>query len=295
MTAPDFKTACRMAKASDVTYYVDASGGMTSCPNYAGVGFVSLPTPVTADGINAALVGTTATEVIVAFRGTLRLDTKDWDDFIDSLLDWINDANAILVSVPYATGLVHRGFSESLQSLWGPVLTAVRAQQTASGLPVVVTGHSKGGALASLGAIRLVNEAHITPQTVYTFASPRTGDSPFAAQYNQALPVDWRFENTNDIVPHLPPTSGLLEFLAEVDPRLRGLRSHDYQSVGHLEYFNWSGGLDQGSSLALDAQRMLHLAELLATGQIRQIADDHSIEGQYLPKTCRLTAPGSTA
>jgi hypothetical protein len=281
-----------MAKASDVTYYIGQAGGMASCPFYADVGFTALPTSILDGLVNVALVGTTATEVIVAFRGTLPINTDDWDDFIYSVLDWINDANAALVPVPYTVGLVHRGFSESLQSLWNQLLQAVRSHQAASGLPVVVTGHSKGGALATLGAIRLLNEGSIVPAAVYTFASPRTGDSPFAWNYNSHIPNDWRFENTDDLVPHLPPAAVLIDFLAEVDSRLHGLTSHDYHSVGKLEFFNWTGGLTQGSSLMLDAQRMLHLAELLATGQIRKLAQDHSMEKQYLPKTCgKQSAP----
>ena len=58
----DMLTASRMAKASDVTYFVDAPGGAPSCPFYPMVGFAAPPQWFVANVINAALVGTTATE-----------------------------------------------------------------------------------------------------------------------------------------------------------------------------------------------------------------------------------------
>ena len=139
-----------MAKASDVCYSIGAPGGLTSCPFYNDVGFTSPPRSFTADMINAALVGATATEIILAFRGTLPIDTADWNGFIDSVDDWVHNGEAVLVKAPYAPGLVHQGFSASLETLWSSAAAAVR-QLTATQLPVVVTGHSKGGAPGDLG------------------------------------------------------------------------------------------------------------------------------------------------
>src|SRR6516225_3560756 len=104
---PDMNAACRMAKASDVAYYIDRPGGPAACPFYNDVGFVAAPQSFVANGINAALVGTTATEVVAAFRGTLPLDTENWNAFVESVLDWVNDAEAELVPASYTTGKVH--------------------------------------------------------------------------------------------------------------------------------------------------------------------------------------------
>jgi hypothetical protein len=43
--ALDMITALRMAKAADVTYYVDKPGGVTACPFYAEVGFIAFAVP----------------------------------------------------------------------------------------------------------------------------------------------------------------------------------------------------------------------------------------------------------
>ena len=40
--------------------------------------------------------------------------------------------------------------------------------------------------------------------TVYTYASPRTGDPAFASTYNQVVKNSFRIANRLDLVPHLP-------------------------------------------------------------------------------------------
>lgn len=289
MIAVDLTTACRMAKASDVTYYADLPGGSSGCPNYAGVGYTAPPEAYYADVINAAVLGVTEYAVVLAFRGTLTIDTENWHAFWDSILDWLDDADAKHITVPYTTGLVHQGFADSLESLWNQFIPSVR-RLTAGGLPLLVTGHSKGGALATLAAVRLLHDEHIEPAGVLTFGAPRAGDSQFASACDSTLQKHWRFENTNDIVPHLPPKAVLLEFLGNVEPRLKGLSAHDYEHAGTLEFLNWSGGITQGDSITLDAARMARLFGLLAIGQVEEIAHDHSIEKQYIPKVCSASS-----
>jgi hypothetical protein len=135
-----------------------------------------------------------------------------------------------------------------------------------------------------LGAIRLQPEAGITPAGVCTYGSARAGNTSFAEDYAARIARDSRFENRDDLLPHLPPTVTLLSFLAQVDSRLAGLAAHGYQHVGLLEFLDWNGAIDEGSSLALDANRLLHFAELAAIGKIVKVAQDHSLEKQYIPK-----------
>jgi hypothetical protein len=63
-----------------------------------------------------------------------------------------------------------------------------------------VTGHSLGGAMATLASVRLASEGY-TVRAVYTFGSPRVGDRAFRRKYR--LP-NYRFVNDDDLVPHLP-------------------------------------------------------------------------------------------
>ena len=69
-----------------------------------------------------------------------------------------------------------------------------------------LTGHSLGGALATLAA------AHLGPETIqglYTFGCPRVGDAPFAS----VLPAQSyvRFVHRDDWVPTVPP--GILGYV----------------------------------------------------------------------------------
>jgi hypothetical protein len=70
---------------------------------------------------------------------------------------------------------------------------------------LVITGHSLGGALATLLALDVAaNTALGKNLAAWTFASPRTGDPSFADTYNQVVPNTVRIANRMDLVPKLP-------------------------------------------------------------------------------------------
>ena len=70
-------------------------------------------------------------------------------------------------------------------------------------LPLVVTGHSLGGALATLLVTDLNATTALKPQA-WTFASPQVGDAIFAARYGGLSTVSWRIYNQADVVPYFP-------------------------------------------------------------------------------------------
>ena len=77
-------------------------------------------------------------------------------------------------------------------------------RRSAPSLPLVVTGHSLGGALAVLAA-DILNAQGFLIHSVYTFGQPRVGDATFAARYNMTLGQrTFRIVNSNDLVPRLP-------------------------------------------------------------------------------------------
>lgn len=67
----------------------------------------------------------------------------------------------------------------------------------------MVTGHSLGGALATLLVTELSATTKLKPQA-WTFASPRVGDAVFAARYGGLSTVSWRIYNQVDVVPYFP-------------------------------------------------------------------------------------------
>lgn len=138
-------------------------------------------------------------ECVLAFRGTL---VKEG---VSSILDWINDFVAILTHDDGFPGRIHKGFFDSLNNIWDDVISSLEDGGYKEGaLPwdkkLIITGHSKGGALAILAGCRL---AALKP-TVVTFASPMTGDLAFEVDYPEDVSVV-RYEGRDDLVPWLPP------------------------------------------------------------------------------------------
>ena len=68
---------------------------------------------------------------------------------------------------------------------------------------IIVTGHSLGGALASIAALHIGHSSHYRPH-VYTFASPRVGNTEFTRHFRLRVNTSFRIANTEDIVPTLP-------------------------------------------------------------------------------------------
>lgn len=70
---------------------------------------------------------------------------------------------------------------------------------------IYITGHSLGGALATLLArdvVRLpwAREGRVEV-VMYNFGSPRVGNRAFAEEYNRTVGTSWRVCNHRDIIP----------------------------------------------------------------------------------------------
>lgn len=72
---------------------------------------------------------------------------------------------------------------------------------------MIVTGHSLGGALATLCALDLqFNFFSAEPERIvlYSFGSPRVGNSAFRQSFNRRVSNSYRVVNGMDIVPAVP-------------------------------------------------------------------------------------------
>lgn len=67
---------------------------------------------------------------------------------------------------------------------------------------VLVTGHSLGGALASLAALDIARYVGVPKCSIrcYTFGAPRTGNHAFARDYNSYVPDTWHVINDQDYI-----------------------------------------------------------------------------------------------
>jgi hypothetical protein len=284
---------CRLLFASRLSYAIQKDGSFdnTAGPLEQAVGFINTPKTFVGglDNINAGLVGTNSDGVILAFRGTIPPDISS----LQSWLDWINDIFMVEpIAVEGITGKVHEGFWLSLESIWAPILAEVKKQMNAQNppLPLFITGHSKGGPLASFAAIRAKLEAGINPEVV-TFASPHPGDMDFSGFYNSNIPSDTRYEFGNDAVPHLPPGKAFLEVLSNiplVGKFFQEAADWNYGPVGTLQFIEWDKTTIVGDSLELEAERFLKLTEAIVELKFEEIVDDHTIGcgGGYISGVC---------
>ena len=139
-------------------------------------------------GVSYFLARNSARQVL-SFRGTSNLENVLVDLKVSLMLD-------------SKLGIqLHRGFAETSSS----VLKYLPPSLDKS-IPIVITGHSLGGAVAVIVALYLQQEGYDVQQVV-TFGQPKVTNVGGAASFND-LPL-LRVVTVKDIVPLVPPISPL--------------------------------------------------------------------------------------
>jgi triacylglycerol lipase len=169
---------------------------------------------------------TNPNQLVLAIRGT------------SNGIEWWDDANAIL-KTPFKVpgcGEVGTGFAriyDTLEVIEHPIPIAAaaprslkpagsfsqqvselvrsrakaapRREEAPASVSIEVTGHSLGGALATLYTMENAKIDKLPNPAICTFASPLVGDSTFAAAFDTLQLTSWRVVNAQDLVPMLPP------------------------------------------------------------------------------------------
>jgi|CXWL01.1.fsa_nt_gi triacylglycerol lipase len=204
-TSFDPTNALRLAEASQLAYkneqeindFVAQQWGLASCKF-----FEVLDT-------QAFIISNNET-IILAFRGTEQANIRDWK------------TNLTTRKVASRVGKVHEGFAMALNRIWKKVEATVvdlrKNKQT-----LWVTGHSLGGALATLAVDRFTDN-NMEVSGLYTFGQPRVGDKEFAQNFDAKFGAKtFRLVNNEDVVPRVP------------------LGYQGYQHVGQMVYFDSKG------------------------------------------------------
>ena len=153
---------------------------------------------------------------VLSFRGT----ESDYNDILVDVTFFKRTAD-------YAKAYrCHGGFLSSLQGFWGSwgapdsiykegfeaelfgpkgISEAIQEKVGKNDL-LYVTGHSLGGALASLAAYYIDRDLKPSVQGLYTFGSPRVFDHDMSTGFGESSPYPaFRFVNSADIVTRVPP------------------------------------------------------------------------------------------
>lgn len=170
--------------------------------------------------------------LVVAFRGT------------DDLVDWKNNIKSM--QAPFIVsdkdiGLVHTGFNITYQSIKEELFFYLDDLS----LPLFVTGHSLGAALATLLTAEIMDRSNF--DSCYTFGSPRVGDAAFANAFNDR-PI-YRIINNCDIITTVPIS----------------IPTISYQHCGTTQLLNNMGilveGLSEEDILSYQKNKMLNLKD----------------------------------
>ena len=127
------------------------------------------------------------TNAVICFRGT---EPKEMSDIKA-------DLNAIQKQGLHNKGDVHGGFQGEINKLWDLIVEKIDELKDHK---IYITGHSLGGAMATICAKRL-QERKVEVQCLYTYGSPRVGDR----RWVKSLQIPhYRFQNNNDVVCKVP-------------------------------------------------------------------------------------------
>lgn len=270
--------ACKAAYDQDPSLHMAAAKpfawpALTMAPQV----FANSATANTPSAIRG-FVASTQDIVLLAFMGTANIP------------GWMTDFNIIQVSDPDTARtdispapMVHQGFKAGLDSVWSQIEKLLAAQRQGNSKPLWITGHSLGGALASLAGNRLCAADPASVAGIYTFGSPKVGNEDV---FHGFKPVYYRCVNNDDIVPHVPLKDEVLfvrdssigNVLHNPALFLPTLKHFRYVHVGSLKYFDRNMNLGEGTAVQETKEAQM-LDALKQVGQPPQRAmTDHFID-----------------
>ena len=128
-----------------------------------------------------------------------------------SVLNWLDDFEIRLVEYttwPTCGCNVHLGFYRSVQGVTNKTIETINIlKKRFPTYSVIMTGHSYGASTAQLLGMELEKEG--IKVEIYNYGQPRVGDAKYAGFVNTVIEDYWRFTHNRDVVPHVPPITGL--------------------------------------------------------------------------------------
>jgi len=151
---------------------------------------------------------------VVVFRGT------------QEVADWLTDASVKAKPFTFNSAVsVHAGFDNSLVLFINKLNDPRYSAFPAGNIRIILTGHSLGGAIATLYAAAL-KKNNITDVVTYTFGAPAVGKDSFVQKYGDLCL--YRIRNEYDPIPYLTYLPALIS-------------NWDYKHTGQMKVFNKQG------------------------------------------------------
>ncbi len=163
-----------------------------------------------ADRIVLAFKGTTSTQNLKTdinmFYSKLKnvLPTKLGEDDIEG--DAQAEEGELTKTKEWKRAKIHKGFAVAYGAVGPELLSVVKKLVDAKRRPIFLTGHSLGGALATVCSLDLFARLGITRREIFvsTFGAPRVGNRAFHRLYDEHVPIHWRIVVGPDVVAKLP-------------------------------------------------------------------------------------------
>lgn len=208
---------------------------------------------------------------VLAFRGTE----------VYSMQDIKADLNAKTV-VCESGGNVHKGFDEAFAQLHADIQDYLD-DDIQDKKPLFITGHSLGGALATIATKKLSFKHGIAG--CYTFGSPRVGDEEWMSDIKTPI---YRLVNSADPVTMLPLgadtinlTSWAVKFIPYVGKRISSYLQSNFSGYYHAGYMRYITDVDNSdykeSKLLYSASFMRRMKAYVSKVSFKKIPADHSI------------------
>lgn len=149
--------------------------------------------------VHSGILLTSKENNVLVFRGT------------QTQAEWLKNLNAnqqqYINPAGEEIGEVHEGFFQLTNELTPSIAEAV--EQLDPTIPFYITGHSLGGAVATLAALEIAQKVPQLKDQIqlYTYASPRVYSPTLAEIHSQLIPNSYRVANLGDTVPLVPPVT----------------------------------------------------------------------------------------
>ena len=220
---------------------------------------------------------------VICFRGTKQV--KDWITNIKIDSTPITDPNTSA-----KIGNMHKGFHDAYMSVHEDIADRLQGYED---LPLYITGHSLGGALAVV-ATWYQSSARLA--ACYTFGAPRVGDQGLIDRFKTPI---YRVVNGPDPVPFVPPSGAaitvaksILRVLGSILPVLdavdwltdRLIRIQYFRHYGYMRYLSVADPGPNGDYPRLrlefslsSLQRLGRFIGLNSTGKAKRIDKYHDM------------------